>query len=63
MPRTLTHTRITWAHQRHHKSRVSLHGPPCARDVSGTPRGEVRDIDDPELPDDNEEVSKSEQRG
>ena len=31
-------------HQRRHKSRVSLQGPPCARGVSGTPHGEVRDI-------------------
>ena len=43
----LTHTRITWAsHQRRHKSRVSLRGPPWAHGVSNTPYGEVRDIGD-----------------
>src|SRR5579872_3821578 len=31
------------SHQRRHKSRVSLRGPPCAQGVSGTPYGEVRD--------------------
>src|ERR1700738_4059554 len=31
------------SHQRRHKSRVSLRGPPCAHGVSGTPHGEVRD--------------------
>src|SRR6202048_4247186 len=30
------------SHQRRHKSRVSLRGPPCARCFSGTPHGEVR---------------------
>src|ERR1700738_4022088 len=29
------------SHQRRHKSRVSLRGPPCAHGVSGTPYGEV----------------------
>src|ERR1700738_5119253 len=33
------------SHQRRHKSRVSLRGPPCAHGVSGTPYGEVRDKD------------------
>src|SRR6202048_4534206 len=31
------------SHQRRHKSRVSLRGPPCAHGVAGTPHGEVRD--------------------
>jgi len=31
------------SHQRRHKSRVSLRGPPCAHGVLGTPHGEVRD--------------------
>ena len=31
------------SHQRRHKSRVSLQGPPCAHGVSGTPHGEVHD--------------------
>ena len=30
------------SHQWRHKSRVSLHGPPCAHGVSGTTHGEVR---------------------
>ena len=30
--------------QRHHKSRVSLRGPPCAHGVASTPHGEVRDM-------------------
>ena len=45
-PGALTHTRITWApHKRCHKSRVSLRGPPCTHGVSGTPHGEVCNID------------------
>src|ERR1700737_2800654 len=31
------------SHQRRHKSRVSLRGPPCAHGVSGTPHGELHD--------------------
>ena len=31
------------SHQRRHKSRVWLRGPPCAHGVSGTPHGEVCD--------------------
>ena len=31
-------------HQRRHKSRVSLWGPPYANDVLGTPHGEVRNM-------------------
>ena len=34
------------SHQRHHKSHVSLRGPPCAQGVSGTPHGEVHDSND-----------------
>src|ERR1700738_3679665 len=30
------------SHQRRHKSRVSLRGPPCPHVVSGTPHGEGR---------------------
>ena len=30
-------------HQRHHKSRVSLQGPPCAHGVADTPHEEERD--------------------
>ena len=32
------------SHQRQHKSRVSLRGPPCANGILCTPQGEVRDI-------------------
>ena len=32
-------------HQRQHKSRVSLRGPPCTHGVLGTPHREVRDMD------------------
>ena len=32
------------SHQQHHKSRVSLKGPPCAHGVWGIPHGELHDI-------------------
>ena len=42
-PRALTLRSLGPSHQRHHKSQVSLWGPPCALGVLGSPYGEVCD--------------------
>ena len=47
------------SHQRRYKSRVSLWGPLCTHDVSGTPHEEVRNIDLQSPTDPSELVSPS----